>query len=118
MSLVLLACLLVDCSTGQQAIPLGSEALDGVAVKAAYRFAADHPEVLKNIPCFCGCAAMGHRSNEDCFVKSREGGGIVWEPHGARCRMCVDIADTAIKLHDKGTPTASIRAQVQHVYGR
>src|SRR5437899_2009662 len=29
-------------------------------VAAAYKFAAEHPEVLSYIPCFCGCEHSGH----------------------------------------------------------
>jgi hypothetical protein len=52
-------------------------------VHAAYRFAALHPEVLRYVPCFCGCERDGHRDNEDCFVASRAPDGAVsWDPHG------------------------------------
>ena len=53
-------------------------------IKAAYIFAAEHPEVLTYVPCFCGCERSGHKGNEDCFVKSRAANGDVsqWEPHG------------------------------------
>src|SRR5438132_8179148 len=36
-----------------------------------FHFAAEHPEVLTYVPCFCGCQHLGHRGNEDCFVKAR-----------------------------------------------
>src|SRR4051794_8969398 len=29
-------------------------------VTAAYRFAAEHPEILSYVPCYCGCEHMGH----------------------------------------------------------
>jgi hypothetical protein len=53
-------------------------------VRAAYRFAAEHPEVLSYVPCYCGCERSGHRGNEDCFVTARNAKGDVteWEPHG------------------------------------
>lgn len=53
-------------------------------VRAVYRFAAEHPEVLSYVPCYCGCERSGHRGNEDCFVTARaENGDVVgWEPHG------------------------------------
>jgi len=53
-------------------------------VRSVFRFAAEHPEVLSKIPCFCGCENRGHRHNDDCFVARRDGGGRVtaWEPHG------------------------------------
>jgi hypothetical protein len=53
-------------------------------VRAAYQFAAEHPEVLSYVPCYCGCERSGHRGNEDCFVSRRDAKGDVveWEPHG------------------------------------
>lgn len=53
-------------------------------VRAAYKFAAEHSEVLSYVPCYCGCENMGHRGNEDCFVTQRDANGDVtqWEPHG------------------------------------
>jgi hypothetical protein len=54
-------------------------------VRAAYLFAAEHPEILSYVPCYCGCERSGHRGNDDCFVAARDGNGDVtqWEPHGA-----------------------------------
>jgi hypothetical protein len=53
-------------------------------VKATYQFAAEHPEVLSYVPCYCGCERSGHRGNDDCFVTRRAANGDVtdWEPHG------------------------------------
>jgi hypothetical protein len=53
-------------------------------VRAAYTFAAEHPEVLGYVPCYCGCERSGHRGNDDCFVSARDAKGDVtqWEPHG------------------------------------
>jgi hypothetical protein len=50
----------------------------------AYRFAAANPEILKKIPCYCGCVAAGHKSNYDCYVKEvRPDGSIVFDRHGS-----------------------------------
>ena len=53
-------------------------------VEEVFRFAAEHPEVLSHIPCFCGCENRGHKDNDDCFVSARDERGRVttWEPHG------------------------------------
>jgi len=53
-------------------------------INAAYTFAAEHPEVLAYVPCYCGCERGGHRGNDDCFVMARAANGDVtqWEPHG------------------------------------
>lgn len=52
--------------------------------RAVYRFAAEHPEVLKYVPCYCGCESTGHGHNESCFVKRRDAKGnvIEWDTHG------------------------------------
>ena len=53
-------------------------------MRAIYEFAAQHPEVLKFVPCYCGCESTGHPHNESCFVKSRDAQGNVtqWDTHG------------------------------------
>jgi hypothetical protein len=52
--------------------------------RAVYQFAAEHPEILKYVPCYCGCESSGHPHNESCFVKRRDASGNVteWDPHG------------------------------------
>jgi hypothetical protein len=53
-------------------------------LSSVYRFAAEHPEILSYVPCYCGCERGGHRGSEDCFVTARAANGDVteWEPHG------------------------------------
>ena len=64
--------------------------------RAAYEFAARHPEVLKHVPCFCGCERNGHGNNEDCFVARRKADGSPeWSPHGIGCGICIDVAVAA-----------------------
>jgi hypothetical protein len=51
-------------------------------VKEAYRFAIAHPDVLSAFPCYCGCGAMGHTNNLDCYVKEvHPDGSIEFENH-------------------------------------
>lgn len=53
-------------------------------VQEAYSYAVAHPEVLRYMPCYCGCETSGHRDNEDCFVAQRHSNGrIGYEPMGA-----------------------------------
>lgn len=37
-------------------------------IRELYEFAARRPDVLRYMPCFCGCWRDGHRSNYDCFI--------------------------------------------------
>ncbi len=38
------------------------------SVQAAYRFALANPDLLQQIPCYCGCGGVGHTSNYACYV--------------------------------------------------
>jgi hypothetical protein len=84
-------------------------------VNAAFQFAAEHPEVLSYIPCFCGCQQGGHKGNTDCFVKSRAKNGDVveWEPHGVECAVCIDVATRARQMYTSGASVTQIRAAVE-----
>lgn len=73
----LLALLLLDCSgKGVSPSPSGGlifppEVLSASPeVQEAYRFAAEHPEVLQYVPCYCRCEEVGHRNDWDCFIDS------------------------------------------------
>lgn len=87
-------------------------------VRAAYEFAARHPEVLNYIPCFCGCERMGHRGNTDCFVGSRDANGRVteWETHALGCEICLDVATESMQMHNSGASTSAIRAAIDKKY--
>jgi hypothetical protein len=51
-------------------------------VQEAYRFAIANPEVLSNIPCYCGCGGMGHTSDLDCFIEEfKPDGSVVFGYH-------------------------------------
>ena len=56
----------------------------GAKVEAVYRYAVDHSETLQYIPCVCGCGAIGHRHNADCYVAERlPDGAVTFTSHGA-----------------------------------
>jgi len=84
-------------------------------VAAVFRFAAEHPDVLAYVPCFCGCDHMGHKGNDDCFVKSRAANGDVvqWEPHGTECQVCIDVGQQAMQMYSSGASVRDIRAAVE-----
>jgi len=88
-------------------------------VRAAYVFAAEHPEILSYVPCFCGCERSGHRGNDDCFVAARDEKGDVtqWEPHGLDCAVCIDVATEARRMHASGASVRDIRAAIEKKWG-
>ena len=84
-------------------------------VAAAYQFAAEHPEILSYIPCFCGCERAGHGGNADCFVRQRAENGdvIMWEQHGVECTVCIDVANRSRQMHTSGASVRDIRAAIE-----
>jgi len=84
-------------------------------VRATYDFAAQHPEILSFVPCYCGCGADGHKHNESCFVARRDAKGNVleWDTHGFGCTICIDVAREAMQLHSSGADVVSIRAAIE-----
>ncbi len=88
-------------------------------VSEAYQFAAANPAPLQNVPCYCGCAAIGHTSNYSCFIKNVESNGkIVFETHALGCSLCVDIAQDVLKLTKEGKSPGDIRSQIVANYSR
>lgn len=54
-------------------------------VQDTYVMAAEHPEVLAAVPCYCNCfESAGHESNLACFVHELgpDNEVIEWDPHG------------------------------------
>ena len=83
-------------------------------VSQAYRFAAANAEVLQHMPCYCGCGAMGHGSNYDCYWQA-DGG---FESHATGCGICVDIAQDVMKGLQQGRSPTEIRTQIDKDYTR
>lgn len=89
-------------------------------VRAAYAYAAEHPETLSYIPCFCGCGShSGHRSTNDCFVAGRNPDGSVaaYDNHGADCDMCIDAALMTRDMLNQGKSLKEVREAVVAKYG-
>ena len=84
-------------------------------VRATYDFAAQHPEILSYVPCYCGCGSQGHRANDQCFVARRDQKGNVleWDTHGFGCSICVDVAREAMQLYASGADVNSIRGAIE-----
>jgi hypothetical protein len=90
-------------------VPTLSPALFVGRAREAYQVAHDIPDVLKHVPCFCGCKdAYQHQNNLFCFA----------DQHGAVCDMCQSIALESKRLHDEGKSTSEIAELIQQKYGQ
>jgi hypothetical protein len=85
----------------------------------AYAFAMTSAAVLRWIPCYCGCGAMGHRSNLDCFFKPTMAGlsELTFEEHASYCDICVDTALMAKRMAAEGQSLRAIRAAIDATFG-
>ena len=89
------------------------------AVQEAYRFAVANPEILKEIPCYCGCGAVGHTSNYACYIKDvDETGKLIYDAHALGCSICVDITRDVMRMTAEGKSLQEIRQVVDRTYSQ
>jgi hypothetical protein len=90
-----------------------------VSVQQAYQFAAANPDTMKQIPCYCGCGAVGHTSNYSCYVQGLDASGtITYDNHALGCSICVDITQDVMRLQREGKSVQEIKANVDATYGK
>lgn len=88
-------------------------------VREAYQFAIANPDALKNVPCYCGCGAMGHTSNYSCYIKETKADGtIMFDEHALGCSLCVDIAQDVMRQARDGKVPSDIRASIVSTYSQ
>jgi len=89
------------------------------AVQEAYRFAVANPEILKEVPCYCGCGAVGHTSNYACYVKGvNESGKPIYDTHAMGCSICVDITRDVMRMTGEGKSIQEIRQSIERTYSQ
>lgn len=129
--IVLITVMLTACSgvkaksTGESTqelppIDIQAEILNAPAnVQAAYQFAITNPDALKNVPCYCGCGAVGHTSNYSCYVKEvKSSGEVVYDPHALYCYLCVQINEDTQEMMKEGKTPVEIRAAIDAAYSQ
>ncbi|MFH1185401.1 MAG: PCYCGC motif-containing (lipo)protein [Chloroflexota bacterium] len=124
----LLAAALPACSTAPDAAGLHMLPMDELpgevrsapnSVRTAYQFAAANPDVMENLPCYCGCGSIGHDSNYDCYVADVDANGAIrFDGHALGCSICVDITLDAMRLIKEGKSVPEIRAYVDATYSK
>ena len=125
---VLLTIAISACSTQNNSSDLHMMALDQmpaqvqsapVTVQTAYQFAAANPDVMKNIPCYCGCGGIGHTSNYSCYVSSVDDKGkISFDNHALGCSICVDITQDVMRMLREGKSPQEARTFVDATYSK
>jgi hypothetical protein len=88
------------------------------STEEAYAFAISHPQIVAWMPCYCGCEAMGHGSNLDCYFKhGQPGDKPVFEEHASFCDVCVQITLKTKQLNAEGKSLHQIRQVIDQTFG-
>jgi hypothetical protein len=117
------------CTTPDAAHSFSMASMDGmpadvqsapVTVQQAYQFAVANPDVMHELPCYCGCGPIGHTSNYACYVAEQNSDGMVktFDNHALGCSICVDITQDAMRLLKEGKTVPEIRTYVDQTYAK
>jgi hypothetical protein len=88
-------------------------------VQEAYQFAAINPDVMKDIPCYCGCGSVGHKSNYDCYVAEGDAkSNFTFDNHALGCSICVDITQDVMRMLRDGKSPQDARAYIDATYAK
>ena len=117
------ACSSANRSTDQHMMPLAQMPAEVQAapsvVQQAYQFAAANPDVMKGIPCYCGCGNIGHTSNYSCYVRGSDANGrLSFDNHALGCSLCVNITQDTMRLLKEGKTVPEIKAYVDATYAK
>jgi hypothetical protein len=86
-------------------------------VREAYQYAVSNPDELRKYPCYCGCGAMGHSSNLNCYVQDiAPDGTITYDNHASGCGICVDITQDVMRLKGEGKSSPDVRTYIDAQY--
>ena len=126
--LALLSAGISSCSTQSESNDLHMMSMDQMpaevqsapmTVQTAYQFAAANPDVMKDIPCYCGCGNIGHTSNYDCYVSNVDTNGtITFDNHALGCSICVDITQDVMRMLKDGKSPQDARAYIDTTYSK
>jgi hypothetical protein len=90
-----------------------------VSVQESYQFNVANPDIMEDIPCYCGCGSVGHTSNYDCYVSNVDNKGtITFDNHALGCSICVDITQDVMRMLKDGKSLQEARAYIDATYSK
>ena len=80
-----------------------------------YKIAVAYQDVLKFVPCYCGCQqdAEKYQSLKDCFIDRKTG---EYDEHAAGCGICLEEAADISQWEKDGLTTLQIREKIDAKY--
>jgi hypothetical protein len=128
LSAMLILAALPACSAQQTGVELQMAPMSGMpaevkdaptSVQQAYQFAVANPELMKQMPCYCGCGDIGHTSNYACYVAEVDTQGTVtYDNHALGCSICVDITLDVMRMTKDGKSPGEILATIDATYSK
>ncbi|GAA4722181.1 PCYCGC motif-containing (lipo)protein [Brevibacillus fulvus] len=108
---------LLETTASLDQLPSFLDHLDPQIVEA-YKVAAANQDLLKTMPCYCGCGeSAGHQHNGNCFIKEvNQDGSVVWDDHGTRCGTCMEIAVVSSQMKAEGKSAVEIRQFIDNAF--
>lgn len=95
-------------------IKLPSYAYTNPLTLKGYQYATQHPDILEQIPCYCGCGGhSGHRFLRDCFIKDDRS----YDEHASFCDVCVGETIKVQEYLASGKTLREARALIDQEYG-
>ncbi|MCL7412755.1 MAG: PCYCGC domain-containing protein [ANME-2 cluster archaeon] len=78
----------------------------------AYEYTTLNPEIIDQVPCYCGCGGMGHMSLKNCYIWD-DG---EYDNHASQCDICVGEVIKVKKMYEDGLSLEEIRAKIDVEY--
>ena len=78
----------------------------------AYEYTTLNPQIIDQVPCYCGCGGIGHESLLNCFMTD-DG---EYDNHASQCDICVGEVIKIKKMHEDGLSMDVIRANIDSDY--
>ncbi len=101
--------------TKENEIKLPSYAYTNPITLKAYKYATEHPEILEQIPCYCGCGGhSGHRFLRDCYIHD----DWTYDEHASFCDVCVGEAIKVQSYLAAGKTLKEARALIDEEFSK
>ncbi len=102
-------------STTESEMKLPSYAYTNAMTLKAYKYATEHPDILEQIPCYCGCGGhSGHRFLRDCYLHDDR----TYDEHASFCDVCVGEAIKVQEYLASGKTLKEARALIDDEYSK
>jgi hypothetical protein len=107
-------------STATNQLKLPSFAYKDAMTLKGYTYATQHPDILEQIPCYCGCGGHGsvasegkpHRFLRDCYINDN----WQYDDHASNCDTCLAIASKVQDYLAAGKTLKEARTLIDQEY--